>query len=105
MKIVGLDGMTSEQLQQELAQGARFVIFEYCISVFILTFKRPSSIYYIQPGANSIGKSWPFILMSLFAGWWGIPWGPIWTIASLITNLGGGRDVTPEVVSALSQPA
>ena len=38
---------------------------------------------------------------ALLFGWWGIPWGPIWTIGSLVTNLRGGRDITREVLQAL----
>jgi len=37
-------------------------------------------------------------------GWWGIPWGPIWTISTIVTNLRGGRDVTNEVVRSMATP-
>jgi hypothetical protein len=30
-------------------------------------------------------------LLSALFGWWGFPWGPIWTISSIFTNAGGGR--------------
>jgi hypothetical protein len=33
----------------------------------------------------------------------GIPWGPIYTIGSLIQNFGGGKDVTKEVLLSLQQ--
>lgn len=33
-------------------------------------------------------------LVTLIFGWWGIPWGPIWTIRSLRRNLGSGGEVT-----------
>lgn len=35
----------------------------------------------------------------------GHPWGPIWTIAALISNARGGRDVTLEVLSAHLGPS
>ena len=37
-------------------------------------------------------------------GWWGIPWGPIWTISTIVTNLRGGRDVTNDVVRSMTTP-
>jgi len=43
-----------------------------------------------------------FTLLSLVLGWWGIPWGPIYTVQSLWVNAQGGRDVTREVAAALA---
>lgn len=80
----------------------RFVVFQYCISVVLLTFKRPSSIYFIRHGESPVQKGLPFTLCSLVLGWWGFPWGPIWTIGTVFRNLQGGLDVTAEVVQDLS---
>ena len=102
-KIVGIEGMSSESLNQELQKGGKFVIFEYCISIILMTFKRPSNIYFVKAGEGTAGKSIGFTLTSLLLGWWGIPWGPIHTFGSLFTNLKGGKDVTSEVVASLSQ--
>lgn len=102
-KIIGLDGMTVEELNKELANGAKFVVFPYCFSIVILTFKRSSEIYLIKVGEGTFKKSIKFTLISLFLGWWGIPWGIIHTIQSVFTNLRGGRDVTAQVMSALRQ--
>lgn len=101
MKIQGLGDMTFGELQHEIRRGGKFVIFEYCISIVILTFKNPTDVYFIRGGESAVGKSFGFTLLSLVAGWWGFPWGPIYTISSLMTNLGGGKDVTNEVLSAL----
>lgn len=103
MRIVGCEGLDGQQLAVELQRGARFVIYQYCISVLILTFKRPSDIYFVRAGESGVSKGLGFSLISLFLGWWGIPWGPIYTIGSFITNLGGGKDVTQEVVAILRQ--
>jgi hypothetical protein len=101
MQILGVEGMTVEQVHRELARGGKFVLFEYCISVIILTFKRPSDIYFIRAGESAAMKSLQFTALSLVAGWWGFPWGPIYTISSVVTNLGGGRDVTSDVMRSL----
>ena len=36
--------------------------------------------------------------MSALLGWWGFPWGFIYTPAVLVTNLKGGRDVTSKKI-------
>ena len=66
-----------------------------------MTFKRPSDIYFIRPGDSKLLKILGFSAISLFLGWWGIPWGPIYTVGTIATNLGGGRDVTKEVLASL----
>jgi hypothetical protein len=101
MQINGLENVSPQQLSQEVMRGGKFVIFEYCVSLLIITFKRPSSIYYIRPGEGTFGKSYTFIVLTVLFGWWGFPWGPIYSIASLVTNLGGGKDVTMEVMNTL----
>lgn len=99
--IKNIEGLTIADINRELSNGAKFVVFEYCISMLILTFKRPSNIYFIKPDESPIKYSIGFTLISFFLGWWGIPWGPIYTIASLTTNFLGGKDVTKEVLNFL----
>jgi hypothetical protein len=104
VKIIGVDNVSPEELKGELATGARFVIYQYCISVLVMSFKRASNIYFVRPGENAVTKGLPFSLISLVLGWWGIPWGPIWTISTIVTNLRGGRDVTNDVVRSMTTP-
>jgi hypothetical protein len=101
-KIVGFENIQSgAQLQQELQQGGKFVIFQYCISLLIITFNRSSNIYFISHDENAVVKGLPFTLLSFLLGWWGIPWGPIYTVQSIWANSGGGKDVTREVVASM----
>lgn len=102
MKIVGLDGLSDAQIRDDLANGARFVVYFYCVSILVLTFKQPSSVYFIRPGQSAAAKGWAFTLLSLVFGWWGFPWGPIYTVQALWVNSQGGRDVTLEVAAAIS---
>jgi len=104
-KIQGIEGLKQGELEFELQRGAKFVLFQYCISIIILTFRRPSDIYFIRQGENAVVKGLPFTLLSLVAGWWGIPWGPIYTIQSIYTNLSGGKDVTQAVANSLRTQA
>lgn len=105
MKIVGIEGKTYEALDAEIAQGAKFVYYTFAISILVMTFRRSSNVFYLPPGQNAVVKGLPYTFLTLVAGWWGIPWGPIYSIGSLVTNLGGGKDVTDSVLGDLEAHA
>jgi hypothetical protein len=100
--IKGLGGMTDAELQAEVQRGAVFVRYQYCISVLVMTFKRSSAIHFIKAGRSRVGPGAAYSAISFICGWWGIPWGPIWTISTMTTNFNGGKDLTAAVVAALS---
>lgn len=104
MKIEGIEGMSPQQIHFEVQRGAKFVFFYYSFSVLVMSFRRASPVYFIPAGQNTLGKGLPWTLLTLVAGWWGIPWGPIYTVQSLAVNFKGGKDVTAEL-SARWQPA
>ena len=105
-KIIGMEDIKSGgQLQQEIQQGGKFVVYQYCVSILVITFKRTSNIYFISHEQNAIVNGLPFTLLSLILGWWGIPWGPIYTIESVWVNFNGGRDVTKEVLASMMSTA
>jgi hypothetical protein len=102
-KIVGLEEIQSgSHLQMELNQGGKFVMYQYCISLLVITFRRSSNIYFVRSDQNAVVKGLPFTLLSLVLGWWGIPWGPIYTIASIWNNFKGGKDMTQEVLASMA---
>ncbi|HVN17577.1 MAG TPA: hypothetical protein VMU05_02365 [Dongiaceae bacterium] len=105
MKIVGIEGMSPDRLQFELQRGAKLVFYQYAISILVLSFRRSSDVYFIPAGESALKKGLPWTLLSLVAGWWGIPWGPIFTIQALVTNFKGGKDVTAELSAKLTQAA
>lgn len=96
-EILGIEGKTSSQLRSELNQGGRFLVFTYVISLGIITFRRSSAIIYAAPGEAPWVKGLPYSLLSLLMGWWGIPFGLIYTPMAIYKNLSGGMDVTGEV--------
>jgi hypothetical protein len=104
LKIQGIEGMSIDQVRFEVQRGGKFVVYNYCVSVLIMTFKRASPLYFIPAGQSAVGKSLPWTLLTLVAGWWGIPWGPIFSVQSLVVNFKGGKDVTAEIAARL-QPA
>ncbi len=109
MAIRGIEGMTAEQVKFEVQRGGRFVVYHYCISIVVLTFRRGTDVYFVRAGESRVKKGMPWTLLTLVAGWWGIPFGPIFSIMSLVTNFKGGKDVTRSIIvnspTAQPQPA
>ncbi len=104
-KINGIENMSGLELAVELEKGGGFVIYEYAISIVIMTFYRSSAITFVRADDNRIVKGLVYTLLTIVLGWWGIPWGPIRSIQALITNFKGGKDVTGEVTASLKRAA
>ena len=94
-EIVGLEGMTDEEVLVELRNGGKFVVYQYCVSILVITLYRPSVVHFIRHDESAVLRGMKYTLVSLLAGWWGIPFGPICTIAAVVVNLCGGRNITP----------
>jgi hypothetical protein len=105
MPIYGIDKLTLRQVEQELSDGGCFVFYEYCISLVFVTLRRPTGIYFLRANDTGLLRGIPFVLISLLLGWWGLPWGVIYTPLTIFTNLSGGHDVTTEVWSLLQSSA
>jgi hypothetical protein len=105
MAIQGLGNMSPDQLRFEIQRGAKLVRYQYCVSLLVITFRRSSEVHFIPAGESAVGKGLPWTLLTLVAGWWGIPWGPIFSIQALITNFKGGKDLTAEIGAAMNRPA
>lgn len=102
MDIKGVDGLSVGEVHDLVRQGGRFVVYSYCISILVMTFKRSTAIHFVRPGDSAVAGGLPYTFLSLFLGWWGIPWGFIYTPMALVQNLGGGKDVTAEVMQTLA---
>lgn len=103
MKIRNIEGLTPAEIREGVEDGGRFIIYKYCISIVVITFNRPTDIYYIAPGKSDITPGLGWLFLNMIFGWWGIPWGPIHTISNLYTNLTGGKDVTMEIMASINQ--
>ena len=80
-----------------------FVVYQYVVSLGLVSFKRSSGVKMIPAGGSRFLPGLPYTLVSLMAGWWGIPWGPLWTIETILRNLGGGIDVSDAVMAGASR--
>lgn len=70
-QIVGVEGMSPEQLVHELQCGAKFVQYQFCFSVLIMTFKQGTNIYFVRAGESRAVKGLPWTVLTLLIGWWG----------------------------------
>lgn len=63
--------------------------FHLAFSVVAFSFRIPSR-FFIQPsGISAVGIV--YSIASALCGWWGIPFGPVYTVQSLYWNFRGGR--------------
>ena len=99
--IKNADGLTVAELNYELSNGGKFVMYQYCISILIMTFRRSSDIYFIKGGESSFKHGITYSILTFLLGWWGIPWGPIYSIGALYTNFSGGKNVTQQVLDSM----
>ncbi|MHB0972185.1 MAG: hypothetical protein ACYC7A_22090 [Thermoanaerobaculia bacterium] len=92
---------TSTRLAFDLQMGAQFVIYQYAVSVIVASFLQPSGVRIVRPGASRVIAGLPYTLLSLVAGWWGFPAGPVFTLTAIVRNCRGGTDVSDAVVTVL----
>jgi hypothetical protein len=92
--IVHAEGLSDEQIRQELRNDARLVCFQYVISVIFMTSSTPSAVYLIRKDKSYFFTSLGYSIASLALGLWGVPWGPIYTVGAIIKNARGGLDLT-----------
>jgi hypothetical protein len=85
----------------ELQAGGKFVVFQWCFSVLVITVKDFSEVYFIRPYESILPKHIWYTLSTMILGWWGFPWGPIYTVQTLIFNFKGGKNVTQEAIGYL----
>lgn len=102
MRIHISDGIKKQELEALIAKGAKFVSYQYIISVPIFfPIKRFSKLYFIPPNTKPSSYSFQYNLFSVILGLWGLPMGPPFIIKTLMLNLRGGIDFTEDVLANL----
>lgn len=102
MRIKNIKGLSAEDLQREVGKGGKFIHYPFIISLGVATFKRTSGVYLVRGNENAVTKGMPYTLLSALFGWWGIPFGPKYTLQSIRANMKGGKDVTDEVMATVA---
>jgi hypothetical protein len=100
--ICGAEGLAPEQLRALLQSGARCVIFEYCVSLLVVSTRGTSAVHLLRPGEKGVRPCLGWTILTLLLGWWGLPWGIVYTPFVLVNNLSGGLDVTAQVLAQLA---
>jgi|APTNR8051073442_1049403.scaffolds.fasta_scaffold28012_1 hypothetical protein len=104
-RIVGADGLSLQDVEEEVLAGARFVVFSTCVSMILVTQRRAGDVHFVRADDPFPKAGLRAMGLTLLLGWWGIPWGPFHTVGALATNLKGGLDVTRQVMAQLTQAA
>lgn len=79
----------------------RYIIFWYVISLLIVTSRRTMQGVFCPSCASK--KAVQSSAITWLLGWWGFPWGPIWTVAALYRNLLNGTlpaDVNGQILGS-----
>jgi hypothetical protein len=103
MEINGAESLSPHELAQELDRGGRVIEFSWCVSLVVITFRRSSTVL-VRAGDSALAAGLPYTLLSLVAGWWGFPFGLIFTPIAIGQNLLGGTDHTENVRASLPRP-
>lgn len=82
---------TARYKEKPVTRDTSIVQFQAAISVLILTVKSPSR-FYIKGHHSIFLMAITYSIVSLILGWWGIPWGPIYTLQAVFKNLTGGYE-------------
>jgi len=102
MIVKGINGKTNSEIRFEISRGAKFVYFEFCIP-FLMHNKRPSRTFYIKPEKSAFYIGLLYSFFTICFGWWSFPFGPIYTIQSIISNFRGGKNITAQVYSLMDE--
>lgn len=103
-KIIVPEKLTFEALKQEIAQGGKFIVYSYCISLFFAVTLRRISPAYLVP-ASGPGKQIKkkYNLYNYLFGWWQIPTGLPTTFRNIKLNNRGGLDVTEDIMLNITE--
>jgi len=89
---------TKEELLHAIDNGARFVIFQYCISIIAFALVRYSPAILVFNEEELKDKALSYNRLSRVLGWWSIPYGISETLRSFRVNREGGVDVTEDIL-------
>lgn len=85
-----LNGGSREFEGDMYSLSTKLVQYQFAVSLIAISMTRGTSLHHEKD------KKWLLLsctLISVFGGWWGIPWGPYYTIVSFIEN-GKTKEIT-----------
>lgn len=85
-----LNGGSREFEGDMYSLSTKLVQYRFAVSLIAISMTRGTGLHHEKD------KKWLLLsctLISVFGGWWGIPWGPYYTIVSFIEN-GKAKEIT-----------
>ncbi len=85
-----LNGGSCEFEGDRYSLSTKLVQYRFAVSLIAISMTRGTGLHHEKD------KKWLLLsctLISVFGGWWGIPWGPYYTIVSFIEN-GKAKEIT-----------
>lgn len=73
----------------KIAVQPRYIVFWNVVSYIVGTTRTPIQGLFCSACARK--TAWSASLLSAFFGWWGIPWGPLFTFPTILANAFGGE--------------
>lgn len=98
--VIGLENMTINELRNEVSKGGRFLRFPYTISLVLVSFKLSSDVYFVRHNEKAISYGAKYAVINLLLGWWGFPFGLIYTPLCIKGSF-VGKDVTKDIMPLL----
>ena len=96
MRVLGRFWTYARVVRKQLARNPRRTILTFSglvLSFFLVSFRVPTRpVVYASRAERRLRVG--CTLVTLVFGWWGIPWGPIWTVQTLRRNLSSAGEVT-----------
>lgn len=106
IKLMLPSGITIDEIRKKTADGYRFIVYQYTVSIiFAITFRLFSKAHFIKGKNEARRLKNKYNLITALLGWWTIPWGFIYSFQSFTTNKNGGLDVTDDVLLNLTEEA
>lgn len=90
------NGETLDYLGSPINTETRLVRYRYSFSYIIATSTRSSGLC-ILGSRQALRCRLMCIFSTLFAGWWGFPWGPVKTVQSIFADTVSGGDLSDTV--------
>lgn len=78
----------------EITPQTELVSYTYVISIIVMSFRHSTRYYFKEAErGKALMAKLLCILCNLTCGWWGIPWGPVWTVKETACNIGDPRTI------------
>ena len=86
--------------EEMVMNGRRLVIYPYVFSIVVMTLRRNmAGVHVVETGKWPMGQLMGASLITSLFGWWGLPFGIIWSFINLFHLWNGGRDLTKSVLT------